>query len=85
MNNVLKGKLMESEKLRQQAVNNTKEQFANSPDLKNEILNAIMEALDAHTAMSTQALSSQTVQAGLKDILLQQSGLWEALRLKQAG
>lgn len=85
VNNVLKGKLMESEKLRQQAVNNTKEQFANSPDLKNEILNAIMEALDAHTAMSTQALGWQTVQAGLKDILLQQSGLWEALRLKKAG
>jgi len=45
---VLKGKLLESEKLQQQASNNTKEQFSNSPDLKTEILNAVMEALDAH-------------------------------------
>ena len=33
VNNVIKGKLLESETLRQQATNNTKEQFANSPDL----------------------------------------------------
>ena len=54
VNNVIKGKLLESETLRQQAANNTKEQFANSPDLKTELLNAIMGALDAHTTMSTQ-------------------------------
>ena len=30
------------EKLQQQATNNTKEQFANSPDLNQELLNAIM-------------------------------------------
>ena len=33
VNNVIKGKLLESETLAQQATNNTKEQFANSPDL----------------------------------------------------
>ena len=44
VNHVLKGKLLESETLRQQAANNTKEQFANSPDLKTELLNAIMGA-----------------------------------------
>ncbi|MHB1702452.1 MAG: type I restriction endonuclease subunit R, partial [Acidobacteriaceae bacterium] len=33
VNNVIKGKLLESETLVQQATNNTKEQFANSPDL----------------------------------------------------
>ena len=53
VNNVIKGKLLESETLKQQAVNNTKEQFANSPDLKNELMNAIIGALEAHTAMST--------------------------------
>ena len=31
VNNVIKGKLLESETLTQQAANNTKEQFANSP------------------------------------------------------
>ena len=47
VNNVLMGKLLESETLVQQAANNTKEQFANSPDLQGEILNAIIGALDA--------------------------------------
>jgi type I restriction enzyme R subunit len=80
VNNVLLGKLLESDTLRQQAGSNTKEQFANSPDLNRELLNAIMGALDAHTTMSTQALNSAAVQAGLKDILLNYAGLWEGLR-----
>lgn len=84
VNNVIKGKLLESETLMQQATNNTKEQFANSPDLKTELLNAIMGALDAHTLMSTQALNSVNVQGGLKDILLNHAGLYERLR-EQAG
>lgn len=81
---VIKGKLLESQKLRQQALNNTKEQFANSPDLKAELINAIMAALDAHTSMSTKALNSAAVQNGMKDILLNHSRLWETLR-EQAG
>ena len=60
-------------------------QFANSPDLKTELLNAIMGALDAHTSMSTQALNSETVQRGIKDILLNNAGLYETLRVKTAG
>jgi type I restriction enzyme R subunit len=82
VNNVIKGKLLESERLQQQARNNTKEQFANSPDLKTELLNAIMGALDAHTAMSTQALNSEEVQHGIKDVLLNNAGLYETLRAK---
>lgn len=85
VNSVIKGKLLESETLRQQASSNTKEQFANSPDLKTELLNAIMGALDAHTLMSTQALNSPTVQSGMKDILLNHAGLWETLCAKAAG
>ena len=85
VNNVIKGKLLESETLRQQATNNTKEQFANSPDLKTELMNAIMGALDAHTLMSTQALNSPLVQNAMKDILLNHAGLWETLREKAAG
>ena len=84
VNNVIKGKLLESETLRQQAANNTKEQFANSPDLKTELLNAIMEALDAHNVMSTQALNSPTVQNGMKDILLNHARLYETLRDEKA-
>jgi type I restriction enzyme R subunit len=84
VNNVIKGKLLESETLQQQAANNTKEQFANSPDLKTELLNAIMGALDAHTSMSTQALNSPSVQDGMKDILLNHARLWETLRDRAA-
>lgn len=80
VNNVIKGKLLESERLKQQATNNTKEQFANSPDLKAEILNAVMSALEAHTTMSTQALNSEAVREGLKDVLLGPALLYETLR-----
>ena len=80
VNSVIKGKLLESQTLQQQAASNTKEQFANSPDLKAELLNAIMGALDAHTTMSTQALNSAAVRDGMKDILLNHAALWETLR-----
>ncbi len=80
VNNVIKGKLLESETLKQQANNNTKEQFANSPDLKSELMSAIIGALEAHTAMSTQALGSETVRSGLKDVLLGPARLYESLR-----
>jgi type I restriction enzyme R subunit len=80
VNHVLKGKLLESEILVQQASNNTKEQFSNSPDLATEIMNAVMDALSAHTTMSKQALDSEKVRGGLKDILLGPAKLYEALR-----
>lgn len=82
VNNVLLGKLLESTKLAQQAANNTKEQFAASPDLQQEIMNAIIDALDAHNTMSTQALNSEQVRTGIKDILLNYTNLWESLREK---
>ena len=84
VNNVIKGKLLESKMLMQQATNNTKEQFANSPDLKTEIMNAVMSALDAHNTMSTQALNSEMVREGLRDILLGHAGLYESLRAQAA-
>jgi len=80
VNDVIKGKMLESDLLRQQAANNTKEQFANSPDLNKALLDAIMDALEAHAVMSTQALESETVREGLKSILLGPAQLYEALR-----
>ncbi len=80
LNSVIQGKLLESLKLTQQAESNTKEQFANSPDLDRELDNAIMGALDAHTQMSTQALNSTAVRRGIKDLLLNHAGLYEKLR-----
>ncbi len=84
VNHVLKGKLLESDILVQQANNNTKEQFANSPDLANELMNAIMDALSAHSSLSKQALGSEKVRSGLKDVLLGPAQLYEALRERPA-
>jgi len=69
----------------QQATNNTKEQFANSPDLKSELMNAIIGALEAHTAMSTQAFGSETGRSGIKDVLLGPARLHESLREQAVG
>jgi len=82
VNGVLKGKLLENETLMRQAASNSKEQFANSPDLKDAVMHAIMDALDAHQTMSTQALGSERVREGLRDILLGPAQLYEALRAK---
>jgi len=84
VNNVIKGKLLESQTLVQQAANNSKEQFAQSPDLSQAILDAIIDAFEAHTTMSKQALDSAKVREGLKDLLLGPGQLYEALRSRQA-
>jgi len=83
VNNVIKGKLLESQILVKQAANNTKEQFANSPDLSNELVNAILAAFEAHNVMSHQALNEK-VQRGLLEILLGPAQLYESLR-KRSG
>jgi len=80
VNNVLKGKLLESDLLMQQAMNNSKEQFSNSPDLASELMNAIIDAFEAHSTMSKQALDSDKVRQGLKHILLGPAELYESLR-----
>ncbi|MBR1199326.1 type I restriction endonuclease subunit R [Bradyrhizobium sp. AUGA SZCCT0158] len=82
VNDVIKGKLLESQALVTQAANNTKAQFAGSPTLDSALLDAIMEALDAHQNMSRQALDSVKVRAGLKSILLGPGQLYETLRGK---
>lgn len=80
VNNVIKGKLLESDTLKAQAASNTKEQFASSPDLGSALVNAIIDALDAHRAMSTRALNSADVRESLMDILLNHAELYESLR-----
>jgi type I restriction enzyme R subunit len=55
VNNVIKGKLLECPELVIQASNNTRAQFANSPTLSREIMNAVMDALAAHTSRLTAA------------------------------
>ena len=85
VNNVIKGKLLESDELVLQATNNSKAQFSNSPTLTTEIMNAVMDALAAHHAMSTLALDSAQVREDMKDVLLGPGQLWEALRARAGG
>ncbi len=80
VNGTILGKVAESATLQQQAANNTKEQFSNSPNLRIELQNAIIDSLDAHNAMSSKALNSTIVMDGLLDVLLNHSGLYEKLR-----
>ena len=77
---VIRGRLLQSETLRQQAAANSKEQFANSPDFGSELMDAIIGALDAHQSMSSQALNSADVREGIKDVLLNHTSLYEDLR-----
>ena len=49
-------------------------------DLGFEVEGAIIDALDAHTTMSTQALESKQVQREIIKILLDHSSLYEDLR-----
>ncbi|MBU6172312.1 MAG: DEAD/DEAH box helicase family protein [Planctomycetes bacterium] len=80
----LNEKVLESKVLQQQAANNTKEQFSNSPDLSSEILSAIIEAMDVQAELSTRALNSDEIREGLKRIMLNQLQLYEKLRAKAA-
>ena len=77
---VIRGKLLESSTLRQQAAANSKQQFSHSPDLKKALLDAIIGAFDADQLMSTQALNSEGVREGMIDILLNHTNLYEDLR-----
>ncbi len=45
-------------------------------------MNAVMDALTAHTAMSKQALESEKLRSDMKDVLLGVGKLWESLREK---
>ena len=77
---VIKGKLLESSTLRAQAAANTREQFANSPTLQDELMNAIMDAMAAHQTMSKQALNSDMIRARMLAALLGPGELWNSLR-----
>jgi type I restriction enzyme R subunit len=81
---VIRGKLLESTTLQQQAAANSKEQFGASPDLGTALMDAIISALDAHQAMSSQALGSASIRDGMKAVLINQTGLYEELRERAA-
>jgi type I restriction enzyme R subunit len=47
-------------------------------------MDAIISALDAHQAMSSQALGSASIRDGMKAVLINQTGLYEELRERAA-
>lgn len=73
-------KMAESATLRTQASANSKQQFASSPDLTKELLNANIGSLDAFTELSTQVLNSPDTQRRLLSLLLGPARLYEILR-----
>lgn len=77
------GELLQSETLIQQATSNTKEQFANSPDLRKSIVDAAIDVMDAYQALSQQVLASAKVQDELRTLLLGPGRLYEALRERE--
>ena len=84
VNGVLLGKLLENTQLQKQAVSNSKQQFDNSPDINEAVMDAIMDAQEAHASMSMQALGSKRIRDGLRDILLGPAQLYELLRARHA-
>ncbi len=81
----LNEKVLESAVLQQQAANNSKEQFASSPDLTKTIMDAIIDAMDVQADLSTRALNSSDVRESLKGLMLNQLGLYEKLKSRATG
>jgi type I restriction enzyme R subunit len=80
---VIRSKMLESNVLAEQAQSNSKEQFGSSPDLLPVARDAIIQSMDAHSAMSSQLLVGPERQEALVRLLLQ-LGLYEDLRAKKA-
>jgi len=76
----LRSHMAASDELRVQAANNTSAQFANSPTLRRELMDAAMDSDAAFNAMSRQVLNSETVREELLKILLGPGQLYEMLR-----
>ena len=78
--NTKKEKLLEKDVLVQQALSNTEEQFAGSPDLQKFFMDALIESYSAQNALDRAALNSTSIQADVLRLLLGPARLWEALR-----
>ncbi len=78
--NTKKEKLLEKDVLVQQALSNTEEQFAGSPDLQKFFMDALIESYSAQNALDRAALNSPAIQADVLHLLLGPARLWESLR-----
>ena len=78
--NAVWNKMLESETLARQATNNTEQQFKGSPDLMSQLTDAIIESMDTQQELGAKALNSKKIRAGLLHLLLNDMGLYDALR-----
>lgn len=81
--NHLRDKMLESDILAKQAASNAKDQFKASPDFNAAMTDAIIGAYESHKSMSEQALKSETVRAGLADLLLDL--VWQGFQSRKGG
>lgn len=79
----LRNHMAASDELRMQAENNTAAQFANSPTLRKELMEAAMDSDAAFNSMSRQVLNSEAIREELLKILLGPGKLYEMLRGEQ--
>ena len=80
----IRGKMLDSEELQLQAANNSPGQFAASPTLRKELMDAIIDSEASFQTMSRQALASDKVREGLLEILLGPAQLYDALKARAA-
>jgi len=77
---VIKGKLLESRTLQKQARKISKEELRRSPDLLLTSQDAYIDALEAHSLMSRQAIDNIYIQQNIINLLIDKFDLWEDLR-----
>jgi type I restriction enzyme R subunit len=77
---VVRSKLLQDARLREQAANNTKAQFSASPDLDKATTAAILAASDAHATITDILLTDKAKLRALLQLLLDKTGLYEELR-----
>jgi type I restriction enzyme R subunit len=65
----IKGKMLENEKLAQQATRNSKEQFALG-DFQHVLMDNVIEGIDRYQAMAGQVMGNPNVQKAFGDIML---------------
>lgn len=66
----VRDKMLENETLEQQAISNTKEQFALG-DFRNVMMDNVIEGLENYTSMASQVLNEEKVREGFANILLE--------------
>jgi type I restriction enzyme R subunit len=81
VNGFLRSQMLASEDLQNQARNNSRAQFDNSPTLRQQLLDAVLDSESSFGSMSRQALDSEAIREGLLQILLGPGQLYQALRV----